>query len=209
MPSVAPGLCYSVGGTYVVGWPPPCEVGPLGPTLLLAGVWARDTAGKVAGPQKRWLGSALASSSLSGLVLTDPCGLCGTSATTEVFIFLWKIEQNMLPSSMAYGNHSVDTFAFLTVSLPFAVTRYLFPYRQIIVVALLSNVQLCDPVSCKFGRLPCPSLSPGVCLNSCPLSQWCHPTISSSAAVFFSSFSLSQHQGLFQWLSSLHQWPNY
>ena len=30
------------------------------------------------------------------------------------------------------------------------------------------------------ARLPCPSLSPGVCLNSHPLSQWCHPTISSS-----------------------------
>ena len=29
------------------------------------------------------------------------------------------------------------------------------------------------------ARLPCPSLSPGVCLNSHPLSQWCHPTISS------------------------------
>ena len=29
-------------------------------------------------------------------------------------------------------------------------------------------------------RLPCPSLSPGVCSTSCPLSQWCHPTISSS-----------------------------
>ena len=28
-------------------------------------------------------------------------------------------------------------------------------------------------------RLPCPSLSPGACSNSCPLSQWCHPTISS------------------------------
>ena len=27
---------------------------------------------------------------------------------------------------------------------------------------------------------PCPPLSPGVCSNSCPLSQWCHPTISSS-----------------------------
>ena len=26
--------------------------------------------------------------------------------------------------------------------------------------------------------LPCPSLSPAVCSNSCPLSQWCHPTIS-------------------------------
>ena len=31
--------------------------------------------------------------------------------------------------------------------------------------------------------LPCP-LSPGVCSNSCPLSQWCHPTISSSVAPF-------------------------
>ena len=30
------------------------------------------------------------------------------------------------------------------------------------------------------ARLPCPSLSPRVCPNSCPLSQWCHPTISSS-----------------------------
>ena len=28
-------------------------------------------------------------------------------------------------------------------------------------------------------RLPCPSLSPEICSNSCPLSRWCHPTISS------------------------------
>ena len=34
------------------------------------------------------------------------------------------------------------------------------------------------------ARLPCPSLSPGACSNSCPLSWWCHPTISSSAAPF-------------------------
>ena len=31
----------------------------------------------------------------------------------------------------------------------------------------------------KHTRLSCPSPSPGVCSNSCPLSQWCHPTISS------------------------------
>ena len=30
------------------------------------------------------------------------------------------------------------------------------------------------------ARLPCPLLSPGICANSCPLSPWCHPTISSS-----------------------------
>ena len=33
-------------------------------------------------------------------------------------------------------------------------------------------------------RLPCPLLSPGVCLSSCPLSWWCYLTISSSAALF-------------------------
>ena len=33
-------------------------------------------------------------------------------------------------------------------------------------------------------KLPCPSPSPGLCLNSCPMSQWCHPTISSSVIPF-------------------------
>ena len=32
----------------------------------------------------------------------------------------------------------------------------------------------------QHARLPCHSLSPRVCSNSCPLSRWCHPTISSS-----------------------------
>ena len=38
----------------------------------------------------------------------------------------------------------------------------------------------------QHTRLPCPSLSPGVCSNSCPLSQWCHPTILSSVVPFSS-----------------------
>ena len=51
---------------------------------------------------------------------------------------------------------------------------------------LLSRVRLFfDPID-QHTRLPCPSLSPGVCSNSCPLSQWCHPTISSSATCFSS-----------------------
>jgi len=33
-------------------------------------------------------------------------------------------------------------------------------------------------------RVPCPSLSPGVCSNSCPLSRWCYLTISSSIVPF-------------------------
>ena len=35
-------------------------------------------------------------------------------------------------------------------------------------------------------------------LNSCPLSQWCHPTISSSVVPTPPTFNLSQHQGLFK-----------
>ena len=42
-----------------------------------------------------------------------------------------------------------------------------------------------QPQGLQHTRLPCPSLSPGVCSNSCPLSQWCRPTNSSSAAPFF------------------------
>ena len=35
-------------------------------------------------------------------------------------------------------------------------------------------------------RVPCPSPTPGACSNSCPQSQWCHPTISSSVVSFSS-----------------------
>ena len=38
----------------------------------------------------------------------------------------------------------------------------------------------------QHARLPCPSLSPGVCSNSCPLSWWCHLTISYSVVPFSS-----------------------
>ena len=46
-----------------------------------------------------------------------------------------------------------------------------------------------DSLQChglQHSRLPCPSLSPRVCSNSCPSSRWCHPTISSSVNPFSS-----------------------
>ena len=43
-----------------------------------------------------------------------------------------------------------------------------------------------QPHGLQHTCLPRPSLSPGVCSKSCPLSQWCHPTISSSVSPFFS-----------------------
>ena len=42
------------------------------------------------------------------------------------------------------------------------------------------------PHKLEHARFPCPSLSPRVCSNSCPLSQWYYPTISSSFTPFSS-----------------------
>ena len=56
------------------------------------------------------------------------------------------------------------------------------------------------------ARLLCPPLSPGVCSNSCPLNEWF--VISPSYPLPPHSpfaFNFSQHQGLFQWVSSLYQ----
>ena len=53
------------------------------------------------------------------------------------------------------------------------------------------------PHGLQHTRLPCPSPTPGACSNSCPLSRWCHPTISFSVIPFSSCLHLSQHQGFF------------
>ena len=58
------------------------------------------------------------------------------------------------------------------------------------------------PHRLQHTRPPCPSPTPGVYPNSCSLSRWFHPTISSSPSP---TFNLSHHQGLFKWVSSSHQ----
>ena len=57
----------------------------------------------------------------------------------------------------------------------------------------------------QHARPPCPSPTPGVYPNSCPVSRWCHLTISSSIIPFSSCLQSFQHQGLFKWVSSSHQ----
>ena len=78
----------------------------------------------------------------------------------------------------------------------------------IYIVSYISVQFSCSVVSDSFwprvlhhARLPCPSPTPGTCSYSCPSSQWCHPTISSSVVPFSSclqsfpasgSFSMNQ-----------------
>ena len=80
--------------------------------------------------------------------------------------------------------------------------------QVVAVVQSPSHVQLfvqLQPHELQHIRLPCPLLSPGACSNSCPLSRWCHPTISSFVTPCPPALSLSQHQGLFQRVGSSHQ----
>ena len=100
------------------------------------------------------------------------------------------------------------------------------PWQVFRVVHLFSHSVVSNslrPHGLWHTRLPCPSLSPGICSNSCPWTQWCHPTISSSVALLSSclqsfpasgSFLMSQlfgkvakvlelqHQS-FQWIFSV------
>ena len=52
------------------------------------------------------------------------------------------------------------------------------------------------PHELQHTRLPCHSVSPRACSNSCPLSQWCHPTICPLLSPSLPAFNLSQHLGL-------------
>ena len=78
-----------------------------------------------------------------------------------------------------------------------AVLNFLFMIGLwIVVVQSLSCVQLFAPHELQHARRTCPSLSPRVCSNSWPLSQWCCPTISSYGVLFSScpqSFPASGH----------------
>ena len=77
-----------------------------------------------------------------------------------------------------------------------------------------SSVQSVQSFSCVWlfatpwtaaARPPCPSSTPSVYKSSCPLSRWCHPTISSSVVPFSSrlqSFQVSGHFQMSQFFTS-------
>ena len=61
------------------------------------------------------------------------------------------------------------------------------------------------PHGLQHARLPCPSPTFGACSNSCPLSQWCHLTISSSVTPFspcLQSFPASESFPMTQFFAS-------
>ena len=67
--------------------------------------------------------------------------------------------------------------------------NFFFFFKFIGVLLLFSHLVMSDSLwshRVQHIRPPCSSLSPRICSNSCPLSWWCHPALSSSVAPFFS-----------------------
>ena len=65
-------------------------------------------------------------------------------------------------------------------------------------VQAISHVQLLWPHGLQHARFPYPPPMPNSCLNSCPSSQWCHPTISSAVIPFCSFLQSFPASGYFQ-----------
>ena len=115
---------------------------------------------------------------------------------SKKYILLWFMSKNVLSEFFSRS--------FTVSSLTF---RYFTRFEFIFVYGVscccysvtFNSLQL---HGLQHNRLPCPSPSPRVCSNSCPLSQWCHLIISSSVLPFSSClqsfpasgfFSLNQH----------------
>ena len=72
--------------------------------------------------------------------------------------------------------------------------------NNLLLLLLLSHSESCltlQPHGLQNARLPCPSPSPRACSNSCPLTRWHHPTISSSVIPFSSCLQSFPASGSF------------
>ena len=69
------------------------------------------------------------------------------------------------------------------------------------------GIVLCDPMDCSTPGFPVLHYLPEFAQTQCSLSRWCHPANSSSVMSSLSplALNLSEHQGLFQWVGSLHR----
>ena len=87
-----------------------------------------------------------------------------------------------------------------------------FHSYEVPVVVTVQSLILSDslqPHELPHTKIPCPSPSPEVCSNSCLLSRWYHPTISSSVSPSPSALNLSQHQDLSNETALHIKWPKH
>ena len=89
--------------------------------------------------------------------------------------------KKQISGCLELGSRERITWKEVFLYINFGVVTWV--YRFVTVVQSCLTLQ---PHGLQPARLPCPSPSPGACSHSCPLSWWCHPTISSSVSPFSS-----------------------
>ena len=108
----------------------------------------------------------------------------------------------------SHWSQSVGSLSFL-FQQPRSIDRTITNCDEFEILPLLLRLFSCSvvfnslwPHGLQHARLPCPSLSPGACSNSCLLSRWCHPTILSSVVPFSSCLQCCPVSGSFlmSWL---------
>ena len=118
-------------------------------------------------------------------------------------LFLWLIHSMMKISLSIKLGRSYLIWKEKTTSTSFweywnmkRLRGFLFSSAQFSYSVVVSNSL--RPHGLQHARLPCPSPTPGTYSNSCPLSWWCHPTISSSVMPFSSHLHSFPASGSFQ-----------
>ena len=87
-------------------------------------------------------------------------------------------------------------------TIPFYCVIKMLIFSVLVVFIQFSSVTqscptLCDPMDCSIPGFPVHHLMPGTYSNSCPLSWWCHPTISASVFPFSSCLQFFPASGSF------------
>ena len=103
---------------------------------------------------------------------------------TSSHVWMWELDHK--------EGWALKTWCFQTVVLEKTLESPL-DCKEIQPVSQFSCSVMADslwPHGLQHVRLPCPSLSPRVCSNSCPLNCWCTPTVSSSVTPFSSAPTL-------------------
>ena len=98
----------------------------------------------------------------------------------------WQRLLAMSPRGFLLCTHA-HPWGFLCVQISFSVGQIegvALQYKNSLQFSRSVESDSLRPHGLQHARPPCPSPTPRACSNSCPWSQWCHPTISSSAAPF-------------------------
>ena len=125
-------------------------------------------------------------------------------------MWVWRSRHRKMKWSSRDSRGKTDTVIPVVKVFCKQWTLYIILFSHIIFIwylfllLLFSHLVVSDslrPHGLQHTRLPCPSLYPGVCPNSCPLSWWCCPTIYSYKVViheeeFSSSFLWVLHSSI-------------